>query len=107
MQTKILNFVKTKHFMLRQWQRGCCDTFLYEILIKHNSNPCQGKINLIITSQFLKKLTHRKCHVPDELSKGNWIIPIVGNKLITIYYYNIYKINDFFHNHKNETIKIL
>jgi hypothetical protein len=106
MQTKILNFRKTKHLMLRQWERGITDPFLTEVLCKHNSNNQSEKLNLIISDCF-RKMLEAKNYIIKKETKGNWIVVIKEDLIITAYFFAYPNFKTFMDTHKNQPIKIL
>lgn len=51
---KILNFVKTYHFIHKQWERKCDDALLRRIL-PHVPDNYTDKHTIIMTPSFLQK----------------------------------------------------
>ena len=98
MTIQILNFKKTEHFMLRQWQRGIDDRTLRLALMDVNPQKSQ----LIVIDKFFFIRYGLK-----------WfgeciIIKIVKNKLVTIFNRKKSNLNQYISNQKNkQPIKII
>jgi hypothetical protein len=76
MNTKILNYRKTEHFLYRQWDRGITDEKLIEILQNY---PYKKSNTLIVVSRkVLKKLGIK--------SKQELFLKIDRTWLITCFY---------------------
>jgi hypothetical protein len=54
MEKKIYEFVKTDHFLFRQWERGLDDTIFYKILTHVKCVPCKERV-VVITPSFLER----------------------------------------------------
>lgn len=98
MITQILNFKKTEHFMLRQWERGIDDRII-RLALKY---VIPNKSQLIV----LGKMFFEK----HGLSwNGKFlIIKIIENKLVTIFKRKQSILNEYITNQKNKQfIKII
>ncbi|TVR83257.1 MAG: hypothetical protein EA412_01015 [Chitinophagaceae bacterium] len=75
---KILEFIKSNHFMLRQWDRKIEDKILYKILPHAKSTNYEKEV-VIVKPNFLKKL---------NLIKDNHSLVLIKKKrlLLTIFW---------------------
>lgn len=63
MLAKILNFVKTSHFLLRQWERSIGDKILLKVVPFIQKMKRNKKMTVIITPLFLAEIgiTYNQC----------------------------------------------
>ncbi len=98
MITQILNFKKTEHFMLRQWERGIDDRTI-RLALKY---VIPHKPQLIV----LGKIFFEKHGL--SWSGKFLIIKIIENKLVTIFKRKQSILNEYITNQKNkQLIKII
>jgi hypothetical protein len=82
MEKKIYEFVKTDHFLFRQWDRCLNDNVFYKILTHVKCVSCKERI-VVITSSFF----HRR-----KIFKNaqNYLVIVIkrANILITVFWCN-------------------
>ena len=98
MKNRILEFIKTDHFLLSQWDRKVDDTMLYKILPSVECSKCDKDLVVIVPS-FLKRKEIAK-------SEKHCLILIIKAKLILTAYWCDHP-NYLFKREKNAHFQIL
>lgn len=78
MQTKILNFKKTNHCLLRQWERSISDRMLYIALRSLNGHKYH---NTLVCAEGAQLKRYLEGHNPDL----DLIIKLDGNVIVTLF----------------------
>jgi len=98
MKNKILEFKKTNHFLLSQWDRSIEDQILYKILPFVECTECDKDVVLVLPS-FLKKRAIEK----DE--ESCLVLIIKGSLIITGFW--CYQPNYLFKKEKEAHFQVL
>jgi hypothetical protein len=77
MNNRILEFFKTEHFILRQWQRGCSDYLINLPLRFINISKNVKKLIIIVYPSFYSKF---------KIDFKRYLVIIIkGMKLVTVF----------------------
>lgn len=81
----ILQFNKTDHFLLRQWERNIDDRLLRYVLIKLQ-RKLRDRTNILVTTTTMKQLIKSGIYIPKDYANKNLLIVSHDNTLITTFF---------------------